>query len=181
MDCTYPDLYDGRSDLPTLERTFRLQETAAAAGLNWPEEKDIWSRINEELAEAKAASEDVSVLESRIAVRAAERPEESDAGSDGAHELLVDELGELLFAVVDVCRILGVDPDLALKRANDVFDAFVSQIQDKARAEDLDRLWDQTKRLQREKNGTANIIWPNVGRSVSTQQEAAPLKKIARA
>jgi len=173
------------SDLPTLERAFRLQETAAAAGLDWPEAADVWSRINEELAEAKAASEDLTVLASRIAARKADK-----ADADSAHELLTDELGELLFAVVDVCRMLGVDPDQALSRANGIFKACFKQLEGQARAEGrmiglgtpgaLKRLWDQTKRVQRETASPPHIIWKGVGRNPGPA-EAGEAKKAARA
>ncbi|MFA6505178.1 MAG: hypothetical protein WCT14_03715 [Treponemataceae bacterium] len=180
-----------RADIPTLERALLLQETAAAAGLDWPEAADVWSRINEELAEVKAASEDISILGSRIAARSAERQEHGVPGSENAHNLLVDELGELLFAVVDVCRLLSVDPDQALKRANDLFGCCFTQLEHQCGKEGrmlplehpatLKRLWDQTKRLQREKTTSSNIIWEGIGLRALGPQENLDLPTAARA
>ncbi len=176
-------------DTSALKRAFRLQEMATAVGIDWPDVEDVWSRINEELAEAKAASEDLSILKSRIQARTAERTETLGAGVDGAHELLVDDLGELLFAVVDVCRMLGVDPCQALDRANGLFGSCLQELENRAREEgrtagrlaDLQLLWDQAKRRQREKTVPSNIIWPKSGRSGAAPQDSTPLKKTARA
>lgn len=124
--------------LPPLERAYRLQEAAADVGLDWPEAEDVWSRINEELAEAKAASEDISILGSRLAARA----EREDAVAaveasnlDSARTLLREELGDLLFAVVDVCRTLQIDPRAALEIANDKFAACFEYVRDRTCSE----------------------------------------------
>lgn len=191
MNGPYSEIDSVESDLPTLETSLRLQETASAAGLDWPEAADVWSRINEELAEAKAASEDLSILGSRIAARATENTECYSTENDSAHDLLVDELGELLFAVVDVCRILGVHPDQALRRANSIFRCCFKQIEQQAGKEGrmialehpalLKRIWDQTKRAQREKNAAPNIIWKGVGRSAGRPAENENQTKAIRA
>lgn len=143
-----------RTALPTLERARRIQEKAAAAGLDWPEAADVWTRINQELAEAKAASEDPSILSARIAARTNER-----AGTaDSAHDLLQDELGDLLFAVVDVCRMLGVDPDAALEGANRRFIECFEHVREQAQKEgimlglehpaSIKALWSEFRRVQ---------------------------------
>jgi tetrapyrrole methylase family protein / MazG family protein len=121
--------------LPPLERAYRLQEAAADVGLDWPEAVDVWSRINEELAEAKAASEDISILSSRLAARA-ER-EEAVAAEASARTLLREELGDLLFAVVDICRTLQIDPRAALEIANDKFAACFEYVRDRTCSEGI--------------------------------------------
>jgi tetrapyrrole methylase family protein/MazG family protein len=126
--------------LPPLERAYRLQEEAADVGLDWPEAEDVWSRINEELAEVKAASEDISILGSRLAARA-ERDGPASAvdakGLDSAHTLLREELGNLLFAVVDVCRTLHIDPRAALEIANEKFAACFEYVRDRTASEGI--------------------------------------------
>jgi tetrapyrrole methylase family protein / MazG family protein len=124
--------------LPPLERAYRLQEAAADVGLDWPEAEDVWSRINEELAEAKAASEDISILGSRLAARAEREETAAEASSlDSARTLLREELGDLLFAVVDVCRTLQIDPRAALEIANDKFAACFEYVRDRTCAEGI--------------------------------------------
>jgi uncharacterized protein YabN with tetrapyrrole methylase and pyrophosphatase domain len=119
---------------PALRRALRLQEQAAEVGLDWPEADSVWSRINDELAQAKAASENASMLGSRLAAKAfreagSAEPERGRRGTDPDRSLLTDELGDLLFAVVDVCRMLEVDPHEALQRSNDQFQACFNQVQ----------------------------------------------------
>ncbi len=123
-----------------LERSAQLQERAMDEGLDWTNAEDLWSRINEELAEAKAASEDISILGARIAVRQSRNGDSGTAGRenmDDAHRLLREELGELLFAVVDVCRILRIDPRDALETANDTFERSLKYVLDRAAAQGL--------------------------------------------
>ena len=123
--------------MSALRRACLLQKQAADVGLDWPEADTVWSRINEELAQVKAASEDISGLGSRLAARtrressAASEGREKPEALDHAQSLLVEELGDLLFAVVDVCRTLHVDPCEALQSANDQFQTCFNQLQRK--------------------------------------------------
>ncbi len=95
-------------DLPSLHRAFRLQDRAAGVGFDWPDVEGPIAKVNEELEEVRAeigAHPD-------LAARA------STPRYDEHHERLEDELGDLLFAVVNLCRKAGVHPALALDRAN---------------------------------------------------------------
>ncbi len=80
--------------LPALSRAAKLGRRAAAVGFDWPDTDPVRRKIDEELAEADAAIE-------------AGNPDEIDA-----------ELGDVLFAVVNLCRHAGVDPEQALRGAN---------------------------------------------------------------
>jgi len=126
--------------LTPIEHALRLQEDAADIGLDWTTAEDLWSRINEELAEVKAATEDMSVLKARIAARE-KRYRDADPGpqngSDAAHRLLREELGDLIFATIDLCRVLQVDPRAALEVANRNFGACCAYVDNKIRAEGL--------------------------------------------
>ena len=85
--------------LPSLHRAQRLQDRAAGVGFDWPDVEGPAAKVEEELAEVReqlqAPERDVKALE--------------------------DELGDLLFAVVNLCRKAGVHPSLALDRANAKF------------------------------------------------------------
>ncbi len=170
--------------VPPLERAYRLQESAADVGLDWPEAEDVWSRINEELAAAKAASEDISILGARLAARAerdgAVTPAE-EQGLDSAHALLREELGDLLFAVVDVCRTLHIDPRAALEIANDKFAACFAYVRERTSAEGvflglesperLKRLWREAR--QRERQPEPLTLWQG-DRERGAERGAAP-------
>ncbi len=133
-------LVDGLpADLPSLHRAFRLQDRAAGVGFDWPDAAGPAAKVDEELAEVRA---------------------EIDAGaraSDyGVPELrLEEELGDLLFSVVNLCRKLGVHPSLALDKANMKFAARFQAIEALAKRrgidvptaglEVLDGLWNEVK------------------------------------
>ncbi len=81
--------------LPALLRAEKLQKRAARTGFDWPDPSGSRAKIDEELLEVEAASS-------------------SDA--------LEDEIGDLLFAVANWSRQLGIDPEAALRRANAKFE-----------------------------------------------------------
>ena len=82
--------------LPALKRAEKLQKRAARVGFDWPDESGPRAKIDEELAEL-------------------------DAESD--HPRMLEELGDLLFAVVNLARHLNIEPETALREANRKFEA----------------------------------------------------------
>ncbi len=123
--------------LPDLLRAYRLQERAASVGFDWPDARGPVEKVKEELAEV---------------ARELER-----AGGDGElrHERLADEVGDLLFAVVNLARKAGVQPGPALDRANRKFRRRFETMERLAAErgldlhgaglEALDRLWEEAK------------------------------------
>jgi MazG family protein len=90
-------------DLPALHRAHRLQDRAAGVGFDWPDADGPAAKVQEELAEV--------------------RQELSASRERGVHpvvpdEKLEEELGDLLFAVVNLCRKANVHASVALDRAN---------------------------------------------------------------
>jgi len=81
--------------LPALERAAKLQRRAARVGFDWPDVSGPRAKIDEELTEL-------------------------DAETD--HDRKLDELGDLLFAVVNLARHLNVEPEAALREANNKFE-----------------------------------------------------------
>ena len=81
--------------LPALERAAKLQRRAARTGFEWPDRSGPRAKIDEELAEL-------------------------DAETD--HHRMLDELGDLLFAVVNLARYLNIEPEAALREANRRFE-----------------------------------------------------------
>ena len=81
--------------LPALERAAKLQRRAARVGFDWPDSSGPRAKIDEELAEL-------------------------DAETD--HDRKLDELGDLLFAVVNLARHLNIEPEAALRDANRKFE-----------------------------------------------------------
>ena len=119
--------------LPPLLKAYRLQERAASVGFDWPDVAGPLGKVREEITEV-------------------ERELES---GETASEALTDEIGDLLFAVVNLARKAGVQPGPALDRANrkfrDRFEAIEALCADRGIDLDvaglavLDGLWDEVK------------------------------------
>ena len=95
-----PSVLDGlASGLPALMRSLKLQRRAARVGFDWPNAADVLLKVDEELSEIK---------------------EELSTGHDPVR--MQDEVGDLLFACVNLARHLDVDPEAALRHANAKFE-----------------------------------------------------------
>ena len=120
--------------LPPLLLAFRMQERAASVGFDWPDPRGPVSKVREELAEVEA---------------------ELTGPGGPAGERLTDEIGDLLFAVVNLARKAGVQPGTALDRANRKFRDRFEEVETLAAArgidvglaglEVLDGLWNEVK------------------------------------
>ena len=120
--------------LPALTRANKLGKRAAHVGFEWPDVHGALAKVEEEVRELKA---------------------EVEQGVDKA--AITDELGDVLFCIVNVCRYLQVDPETALRATNAKFErrfAYVEQrlreqgrTPDDATLEEMDRLWDEGKAL----------------------------------
>lgn len=139
------------STLPSLQAAYRLQQKAASVGFDWPDASGPAEKVREELAEVlheaeSARRRDGETTESANADLGAER--------DPADPVAA-EVGDLLFAVVNLARKLRVQPSVALDAANRKFrrrfegvEALAAERQvDLATAglAELDALWDEVK------------------------------------
>ena len=122
--------------LPALIRSEKVQKKAAKAGFDWPDAEGAMEKVAEELAEVRQAA----------------------AGSE---EERMEEVGDLLFAVVNVARFLHAEPEEALTRSCDKFIRRFEAVEKMALArgvnmesaslEELDALWDEAKREEKVK------------------------------
>ncbi|MCT0314094.1 nucleoside triphosphate pyrophosphohydrolase [Pseudomonas aeruginosa] len=125
--------------LPALSRAAKLQKRAAQVGFDWPEALPVVDKVREELDE---------VLEAMA---------EGDEGAVG------EEVGDLLFVVVNLARHLKVDPEAALRQANGKFERRFRFIERNLREagrkaeecslEELDSLWGEAKKAERSAPG----------------------------
>jgi len=114
--------------LPALASAKRLQEKASRVGFDWESPEPVLEKVKEEVDELATAP-----------------PENIES-----------ELGDVLFALVNLGRFLKVDPEQALRKANARFSARFRRVEDKAREEgrevesytleELDRFWEEAKR-----------------------------------
>jgi len=122
--------------LPQLDRAWKLQKKAAKAGFDWPNMEGVVGKINEELGE---------VME---AVR-----------SNTNCNTVEEELGDLLFSVVNLCRYLKVEPSVALRRTNGKFIERFKHMEKKMKETGqelkqenlglMDQYWDEAKNGER--------------------------------
>ncbi|MEO8089590.1 MAG: nucleoside triphosphate pyrophosphohydrolase [Gemmatimonadales bacterium] len=135
--------------LPSLLMAYRLQERAASVGFDWPGVEGPLDKVREELTEVED--------ELQCAPRSTAATEEGDPNAPGfaPTDELVNEVGDLLFAVVNLARKAGVQPGLALDRANQKFRRRFEEIERlasergievaSAGLEALDGLWEEVK------------------------------------
>jgi len=109
--------------LPALERAAKLQRRAARTGFDWPDVSGPRAKIDEELAELEAETD---------------------------HQRMLEEMGDLLFAVVNLARHLNIEPEAALREANRKFEQRFRAIETAPGFADLplaekEALWTQAK------------------------------------
>ena len=137
------------SGLPALHRAHRLQERAAGVGFDWPDVAGPMEKVAEELEEVRV----------QLAEGGAEFDTHGVPTADPRHLKLEEELGDLLFAVVNLCRKAGTHPSLALDRANAKFQRRFEAVERiavergievrTAGLEALDKIWDEVKATER--------------------------------
>ena len=117
--------------LPALLRAQKLQKKAAKVGFEWPKVDYVLDKLEEELAELR------------------------DAVNKGTLKQKSDELGDVLFVVANLARILGVDPETALRDCNDKFERRFKGVEqnlksqaikiEEASLEQMEKAWDEEK------------------------------------
>ena len=150
-------LGDIPKSLPAALEAYQMTRRAARVGFDWDDLRGIFEKIDEEKAE---------ILESlgKAAGKSSRESTESDSAIQSvAH--LEEEVGDLLFAAVNVARFVGADPEIALKRANRKFLRRFQWMETAARAEgkqfaDLRRekmedLWNLSKQRETRKAAAA--------------------------
>ncbi|HXL04357.1 MAG TPA: nucleoside triphosphate pyrophosphohydrolase [Bacillota bacterium] len=127
-------LHNVAGAMPALMRAVKVQAKASRVGFDWPDIEGALSKVNEELAELKEArlAKDVNAIE--------------------------EEVGDVLFAMVNVARFLKVDPEIALGKAVDKFIARFQYIENKVERsnrhleemtlEEMDMLWEESKKTE---------------------------------
>jgi len=119
--------------LPAVMEAFQMTTKVSRVDFDWPDVPSVLEKLDEEVEELKQAV-------------ACARPN---------HQDIAGEVGDLLFVVVNVARLLGVDPESALKTSNRKFRRRFRYIEDRLRAQgrkpadsdhiEMDALWDEAK------------------------------------
>lgn len=121
--------------LPSLVKAERVQEKAAGVGFDWAKPEDVWDKVHEELGEVE------------------------EALRSGDADNREEEIGDLLFSIVNAARLYGVRADNALARTNRKFITRFNHIEEAAHRmgvplndltlEQMDALWNEAKAIER--------------------------------
>ena len=118
--------------LPALVRAQRLQEKASYAGFDWEKVEEVWDKVHEEIQELK----------------------EAQTKNTGEH--IEEEIGDVLFAIVNLARFLKFPAEDALRKTNQKFTSRFSQVEEElerrgktvenSTLEEMDEIWDAVKK-----------------------------------
>lgn len=128
--------------LPAVMEAFQMTTKVSRVDFDWPDVPSVIEKLDEEVEELKEAV-------------AAEQPN---------HQEIAGEVGDLLFVAVNVARLLGIDPESALKTSNRKFRRRFRYIEDRLREQgrkpadsdhtEMDLLWDEAKVKEKKATGT---------------------------
>jgi MazG family protein len=127
-------LMDGIPPLPALKYAQKVQQRAARAGFDWTQASDVLEKMHEELAELEAEVRDPAAPPERIE----------------------DEFGDVLFALVNLGRKLGLDAELALMRSNRKFSARFRKMEQLAESDLAELTLAQQERLYQRAKSALN-------------------------
>ena len=121
--------------LPALVKANRIQEKVRGVGFDWEFKEQVWDKVKEELGELE------------VEIKA------------GRTKEMENELGDLIFSLVNVARLYGIDPESALERTNQKFTRRFNYIEDhtllkgkslqEMTLEEMDVYWNQAKKFDK--------------------------------
>lgn len=147
---------------PPLLRAYKMQKKAAKRGFDWKTLPPVEEKIREELSEVNDAVRKVRELQNATQNDSSEKKTEpftvaSNQDLDNAQFHLEEEFGDLLFAVINYARHLGVDPEIAMSRVNKKFYRRFKYVEQKMKEQgipmdsshlaDEDALWEEAKKF----------------------------------
>lgn len=120
--------------LPSIIKSYRIQEKAAAVGFDWPEKNQVIDKVKEELEEFLSAVQ-----------------------QNTSDEHIEEEFGDVLFSLINLARFLKVNPDTALEKVNQKFTKRFNYIEEQLMAQnkrfedvsldEMERYWIEAKKL----------------------------------
>lgn len=121
--------------LPALVKANRIQEKVRGVGFDWEYKEQVWDKVKEELGELEVEMK------------------------DGDVKKMENELGDLIFSIVNVARLYGIDPESALERTNQKFTKRFNYLEEQTllkgkslqdmTLEEMDVYWNEAKKLDK--------------------------------
>ncbi|WP_010254733.1 nucleoside triphosphate pyrophosphohydrolase [Myroides injenensis] len=120
--------------LPSIIKAYRIQQKASGVGFDWEDKKEVWNKVEEEIAEFQL--------------------EEKENNSSKMEQ----EFGDILFSLINYARFVGIDPDKALSMTNDKFIKRFQEVEKSAiskgnsianlSSEEMNLFWEEAKKKQ---------------------------------
>lgn len=139
--------------LPALTRAVKLQDKAAKVGFDWPYLKPVFDKLKEEIAEFEEVALGADPRgEAQRDQRSVTRPRTAES-----REAIKEEFGDMLFVMANIARHLKIDPEAALRAANQKFVRRFAYIETRlaehgkvpaqSTLSEMDALWDEAKEV----------------------------------
>ena len=119
--------------LPAMVKANRIQEKARGVGFDWDNKEQVWAKVEEELGELK-----------------------DEVDTKASIDRIEDELGDVLFSVINYARFIDVDPEMALERTNRKFIKRFQFLENEVKKEgkelnsmtltEMDAIWSEAKK-----------------------------------
>lgn len=120
------------ASLPSLVKSYRIQDKARAVGFDWSDKNEVWSKVKEEIAEF-----------------------EDELKKSGHSEKAEKEFGDIIFSLVNASRLYDINPDTALEKTNLKFIARFNYMEQKivesgknitsVNIDEMDKYWNEAK------------------------------------
>jgi MazG family protein len=153
------------SKMPALMEAYKLSSRAAHVGFDWPEIEGLFAKLEEETEELREELKAVPTLHSKGQSSKGKSLGKGIAGSGKpqlppeVRERVEDEVGDMLFVLVNVARYLSLDPESALRKTNRKFKRRFQWMEERLRASDrtpqqasmdeLETLWQEAKQQEK--------------------------------
>jgi len=127
-------LDDIPNSFPSMQKSIKMQERVRKVGFDWPDMKECMEKVDEEICEFK------------------------EAVQKGSHAEIEHEMGDMFFALINLSRFLNINPDEALRKANNRFTSRFQHIEkslqdrgissEEATLEEMEALWQEAKKME---------------------------------
>ncbi len=153
--------------LPAMIKAYRIQDKVKGVGFDWEEPHQVWDKVQEEMEELKEEVGKQEANDRRRVTDAYGTPDKHGAAgkqvaekknSNGSQQKIEEEFGDLLFALINYARFIGVNPENALERTNKKFVKRFEHLEEQAKKTgkdmkkmnlaEMDVFWDEAKRME---------------------------------
>jgi len=157
----HPDsvLHGVSSAMPSLMEAYKISTRVAHVGFDWPNIEGLFDKLNEETAELRRNLEEYPEPGPQPQSAAAVASARGVTVSEDLRGRLEDEVGDLLFVLVNIARYLALDPESALRKTNRKFRRRFEYLEDKLREQgrkpadasldEMEGLWQESKQQEK--------------------------------